>query len=359
MKNLNVLLLIFLALFIFSCNDDDDPSCEDCNGNDSNVVIITDDINDNATWSGDSIYIIKAWDFYVNATLVIEPGTIIKFTADGNFMGTSGSGTIVANGTASEPIIFTSYKDDDHGGDNNGDGTATSPGARDWQQVLLQTNGCSFQYCMFYYGGDGSYLSTLEIYDVNATISNCTFAYNHGGKSGDFYYGALDATDAKENTVITHNTFFSNNLPLSVESVIEIDNSNTFHNPDNQAQINTMNGIFIYSYDDFYKAVNWGETEVPFVINDNDLWIESGASLTLADNVVLKFTPTSAILIGIGATFNQNSSNTFTSFKDDSRLGDTNGDSDATSPSNGDWQGIYDDNLSAYVNWSTIYYDNQ
>lgn len=350
------LLTLLPLFFICSCNDDGDSGCTDCNN--TNVVVITDDVVVNTTWYADSIYVIKAWDFYVTATLTIQPGTIIKFTADGPFMGTSGSGTIVANGTSSSPIVFTSYKDDAHGGDQNGDGNATAPASRDWQEVLVQTNGCTFRHCKFLYGGDGSYLSTLNIYDVNATIDNCTFAYNHGGKSGAFYYGALDAMNASENTVITNNVFYENNLPLSIESVIQIDNSNTFHNPDNAGEINKMNGIFVYSYDDFFKAVSWEETEVPFVINDNDLWIESGASLTLAENVVLKFTPTSAIVIGIGATFNQNASNAFTSFKDDSRLGDTNGDGDATGPMDGDWDGIYDDNLSAYLAWSTISYDS-
>jgi hypothetical protein len=353
-------LVIFAILFaLYSCNDDDpQPQQQNCSTCTNNIVEITEDVDVNTTWYADSIYVIKAWDFYVNATLVIQPGTIIKFTNTGNFMGTSGSGTIVAEGTNSDPIIFTSIKDDNHGGDINGDGNATSPAPRDWSEILVQTNGCTFRNCYFLYGGYGSSLSTLNIYDVNATIDNCTFAYNHGGKSGAFYYGALDATNARENTVITNNVFHNNVIPLSVESVIQMDNSNSFHNPVMLSEINEMNGIFIYSYDDFYKAVYWSETEVPFVINDNDLWIETGASLNLADNVVLKFTPTSAIVIGIGAVLNQNSTNAFTSFKDDSKLGDTNGDGDATYAQQGDWQGIYSDDLSAYLNWSNISYDN-
>jgi len=58
----------------------------------------------------------------------------------------------------------------------------------------------------------------------------------------------------------------------------------------------------------------------------------------------------------------QNATNAFTSFKDDSRGGDTNGDGAATSPSDEDWIGIYDNSLSIpspyYYQWSNIYYDS-
>ncbi len=58
-----------------------------------------------------------------------------------------GSGTVIANGTAASPIIFTSYKDDVH-------------------------------------GGDTSYTFTLSLSaDSKATVTNCTFAHNDGSDS--------------------------------------------------------------------------------------------------------------------------------------------------------------------------------
>ncbi len=155
--------LIFAALtsMMISCEKDDAGDNE--NENNSNVVIITEDIIEPTTWWGDSIYLIKAWDFYVENTLTIKPGAIIKFhPTEGPYMVLSGSGTVIAQGTASNPVVFTSFKDDSKGGDTNGDGDATSPAVKDWGNISTNgMNGSVFKYCEFYYGGSGSYSTTL------------------------------------------------------------------------------------------------------------------------------------------------------------------------------------------------------
>jgi len=349
-----IITFMFLAGFIaFSCNDDDE------NGPQApgNLVYIEDDIVIPATWYADSIYIIKDHDFWVSDALTIQAGTIIKFDAN-THMTMDSYGTLIAQGTSEKPIIFTSIKDDANGGDNNGDGDATTPDRGDWFNVEVNSSGNKFQYCHFYYGGGSSYLSALEIYDGKASVTNCIFAHNTGGKFGDFYYGALDATGAVGETVIKNNVFFDNTLPLSILSTIDIDNSNEFHNPDDPGIANVMNGIFIYDLSDIDKVTTWGENEVPFVIDDIDLWIESPGSLTLGQNTIVKFTPDSRLVIGIGADLIFDNSNDFTSFKDDSRGGDTNGDGDVTSPSDGDWGGIYSDASSSYLGGTNILYDS-
>ncbi len=355
-KLVYIIILIVTPLFLIECGDDDDEGDNGPAGD--NVVVITDDIDEVTTWYSDSIYIIKDHDFWINNSLTIQPGTVIKFTPDGQGMSVHETGTVIANGNVDNPIIFTSYKDDAHGGDNNGDGNATFPAVRDWGSVLVESNGSSFIHCLFYYGGNSSYLSTLEIYSGRATITNCIFAHNNGGKFGDFYYGALDATQADLSTQIKNNIFYDNNLPLSILSEIDIDNSNTFEDPNDPSVKNVMNGIFIYDLDNIDKVTTWSETEVPFVINDNDLWIVSPGSLKLGHNVIIKFTPDSYLVIGEGASLDQSQGNVFTSFKDDSYLGDTNGDGNVTSPSDGDWGGIYDDAASAYLSGSNILFDS-
>ncbi len=352
MKKLSILFILTALLVISSCEKD-----EDGNGSSAGkVVYITDDINVPTTWYADSIYVIKDHDFWVENTLTIQAGTIIKFSP-GYYMAVDNDGTIIAQGTQEKPIVFTSLKDDAHGGDVNKDGTATSPNSGDWENISVNSNGNTFTYCQFFYGGGSSYLSTLEIYKV-ASIKNCLFVSNKGGKFGDSYYGVLDASEAGNQTVIQSNTFYNNYLPMSINPIIKIDNSNVFSNPENQNMKNTMNGIFINSTIDINQSTSWAETEVPFVINDIQLIINSPASLTLANGVIVKFTPNGYLSIDNGASLSFNSSNFFTSFKDDAHGGDTNGDGSATSPSNGDWDGIYDGKTGKYLSGANILYDS-
>lgn len=364
-NTITVLLLLLLTFPIMSC-DDDNSSGPDNGGTSAKVREITSNITSTTTWYSDTIYVIRKYDFYVEATLTIQPGTIVKFhQSDGPYLVLGSSGTINANGTSENPIIFTSYKDDAHGGDTNGDGAATQAARGDWYDINLNDeNGSVFNYCKFYYGGGNSNYTLTLFGSKNVQVTNCVFAHNTGGKSGDFYYGALDANEAEDGTVITDNVFYDNNLPLSISTEFNLDNSNVFHNPDNPAITNTMNGIFVDADDYFNKSISWQEDEVAYVLYDNDAWIQNSSTLTLGDNVVLKFTPSSEIVIDAGSQIgNYNGTGVyFTSFKDDTKKGDTNGDGTASTPGNGDWGGIYDNSLSIpspyYYTWPNILYDS-
>ncbi len=90
-------------------------------------VTVSDTITSSTTWSASNIYTLQGYIFVKNgATLTIEPGTIIKgdTTNPGSLIITRGA-KIMARGTASAPIVFTSAR---------GKGRR-APG--DWGGVLL------------------------------------------------------------------------------------------------------------------------------------------------------------------------------------------------------------------------------
>lgn len=98
-------------------------------------VDVSGTISSNTTWTvANSPYVVTA-DITVAspAILSVEPGVKVKFASGADLTIADGAG-LTAEGTSTAPIVFTSYKDD-IGGDDNGDGTATTPAAGDWGSV--------------------------------------------------------------------------------------------------------------------------------------------------------------------------------------------------------------------------------
>jgi PKD repeat protein len=77
----------------------------------SPVRAFTGDITSNTTFYADTIYIINGYTYVKNnATLTIQPGTIIKGGANKATLIITRNGKIEANGTKNQPIVFTSGK---------------------------------------------------------------------------------------------------------------------------------------------------------------------------------------------------------------------------------------------------------
>ena len=348
-------ILLPLTLVMVACgsSDSSDPLQTD-----SNVVYLREDIVTTSRWTSGNIYVIEDGDFWVDATLEIEPGVIVKFTSLGNLLNVGQDGVLIAEGTTTDPIIFTSIKDD-VGGDTNGDGDATEGVPGDWVGVNLQgTNGSIIDHCYFFYGGS-DWHGTLEINYVRATVTNNLFSHNRGGPDGDSFVAALDATNAVSGTNISYNIFYDNGVPLQINASLSLDDSNTFSSIDGTL-LNTYNGVFVDDGSDIETHISWEETEVAFVIGPFTFDIYSGATLSLGDDVVLKFRADSEMYVNDGesALINHDGAGVFfTSYKDDSHKGDTNGDGQLTNPEEGDWYGIYEGSYSDYLQWANILYD--
>lgn len=140
-------------------------------------------ISSNTTWTlANSPYLVTGTVTVASpAVLTIEAGVIVKFSAGMSLVINDGA-TLTANGTSSSRITFTSIKDD-VGGDDNGDGSATTPAAGDWN--LLNYNGYNIgSTCYAAHGSlkfvDARYGTTVHIRCSNVTSTDSTFTNMSG-----------------------------------------------------------------------------------------------------------------------------------------------------------------------------------
>jgi hypothetical protein len=127
--------------------------------------------------------------------LTIEAGTTIEFEANAEMtIGYTVQAGIIAEGTSTNPITFTS--------------AAASPQPGDWNHLWIAGEvvdaQCRLTHCIFEYGGGGGY-GNLWVHYSNPSIEDCSFGYS---STYGAYLEGDDHPDAA--TVESENTFYSN-----------------------------------------------------------------------------------------------------------------------------------------------------
>jgi len=117
-------------------------------------------ISSSQTWSG-AIFVTNSITVSNNATLTISPGTTVAF-ADGKSLTVNAGAKIIADGTSTQTIKFTS--------------NSHPPARAKWGNIVLYSTGNVFDYCTVEYGNQ-----SIKILNGGATISNCTFQQNDQG----------------------------------------------------------------------------------------------------------------------------------------------------------------------------------
>ena len=129
-------------------------------------------ISSNATWTvaGSPFILDGSVTVAAGATLTIEPGVVVKL--NGQLRTLTVNGTMIAVGTRSAPITFTSAQDDSAGGDSNADGAATQPAPGQWYQIHFGagSGGSQLEWLDVRYGGWGSAATAYGAISVGGVV---------------------------------------------------------------------------------------------------------------------------------------------------------------------------------------------
>ena len=151
-------------------------------------------ITNNTTWTIDnSPYVIQDSIAVASGViLTIDPGVVVKFAFYNSQLIVNGA--LNANGVVSQPIFFTSIKDDSVGGDTNNDGSATTPAPGDWNNIYVTSGGTgNLSYATIRFAG-GPYANVgLFVYYGTLFLSNARLSQNNYSNLY-VYYGTVDIT---------------------------------------------------------------------------------------------------------------------------------------------------------------------
>ena len=141
MKTMKILAYMFIAGLFTACSSGDD--------NDTPTPIVptsySGEITEDVTWTSDNIYTLDGRVMVTNgATLTIEAGTVIRgaegIGADASCLIIARGAKIMANGTASNPIVFTSVADNSTNGTSGFGSGLSSADQGLWGGVLILGN---------------------------------------------------------------------------------------------------------------------------------------------------------------------------------------------------------------------------
>jgi parallel beta-helix repeat protein len=263
-------------------------------------------------------------------------------------------GTLKAIAGENERIIFTSYKNDNAGGDSNNDGAATIPGRGSWGGVYFRNSGSNasvMQRCDVTFGGTSS-RGAIVVENANPTIENCSLENN--------YYGFELRNAAKP--VLRYNTI-AGSAVVPVAMTFDSDpvfTDNVFSFSDNQYDAIGLLGSTLTANAHLIQRHVTTIQNVTYLML-GELVVPSGITLTIDPGIVIKATYyTHAIVVKGSLKANGAAGENqiiFTSVHDDTHGNplDTNKNGTQTVPETGNWAGIIFENSSDDANCKLDY----
>jgi len=261
-------------------------------------------------------------------TLNLNPGVITKWPAGASVYL---HGTLITNGTSAEPVVFTVFADDDHGGDTNLDGPSSgTPGSWRGLYFYSDADGSALTETIVRYGGTSG-AAGIELVGADVTLDNCTIR--------DGLYDGLDLNVSTVGATISGCSIVDNGRyavnSVALDAVPGFSGNSASGNASGDYMRVTApspSDDLILDTDSILEGV---------LVMTTSSTISSGITLTMNPGVVTKW-PTGATVYVHGelnVLGDVEDPVVFTSFYDDEIGGDT--DMGGGPPVAGDWRGLH------------------
>ena len=330
---------------------------------DSHLEITSGNVTKDAAWTAGIPYLLLASMTIQGVdgadgitTLTIEPGAEVRFNSNIqlNVGASSGNpGSLIAQGTQTDPIMFTSNQ--------------ASPASGDWRSIRFYntTDDAStvLEHCSIQYAGYGDQ-GQIFIDNASPALNNCSFS--NSSNYDLYYYGTVGGTVsgctlnsgiyllATSTVGFAGNTFnYNNSYPFQVygDNVGDIVYGNTFSNLDSVSYL-AVSGDVIEHDATWTAAIPYVITGIINILGADGadgittLTIEPGAEVRFNSNIQLNVGASSGNPGSLIAQGTQTDPIVFTS--------------NQASPASGDWRGIkfYNttDDASTVLEHCTIQY---
>jgi hypothetical protein len=296
------------------------------------LIPISGEITADTVWTPGSVYYVTGSVTVASSvTLTIDAGSVVKFTPNTRLIVL---GTLIANGMPkTDPVIFTSYRDDSTGSDDDGGGPSSgAPG--DWGWIEFAPSSAHTGKIFFAeirYGGTSDQVSpsttgNVLVSNASPVIEFSTITYSAG--DGVFVQSGTpdDAYPRLYSSHYTNNAGACINLNLAAHFLL---NGNTCLG-------NGINGVSM-SGRTLSGDTTWDQADLPYLIT-GDILVPNGSSLTIARDMVFKFNPSVRLIVDGKLRVNGEAGYpvVFTSYRNDAIAGNTDGGA-ISSGAPGDW----------------------